>query len=451
MQRQRKLSREEYAKRRQRRLFIRRIISASILGIIVLAAASLCFLLMAPTFNIQNVVCEGNDNISSEALIKTAAVQPGKNIFLTGLGEAKDNVEDMEFVVGAEIKRSLPNTVRIIVTEEQPSAYFSVGSQLVLTDLSGSVIEVVLSSDDAEQIVSSKISPEEPEPTATPEPKEETEEDDLIWGYDDDGDPIYKINGGHYEFDDDGNRYFVDDSAPASESASPESTPAVKIPENPADIKYDELPKTDGGRIIYCAPVVYGVNLRTFEEGRRIKSDDEGKLESVLGVLNSLNNSGLLKRATKIDVENPTDVKVYIEDRLEILFGGFDDFEYKAKFVASVINENLSKYEHAILDFRDSKLYVRSADTSSPVMIDSDKKSDSKDDDSDEEAEASPSPNPKKSSASSDDEDNSDSDESSDDEDNTSEKNSSGSVNNSESSDGASAKHTPTPKVGRQN
>ncbi len=205
MQRQRKLSREEYAKRRQRRLFVRRIISASILGIIVLAAASLCFLLMAPTFNIQNVVCEGNDNISSEALIKTAAVQTGKNIFLTGLGEAKDNVEDMEFVVDAEIKRSLPNTVRIIVTEEQPSAYFSVGSQLVLTDLSGSVIEVVLSSDDAEQIVSSKISPEEPEPTATPEPKEETEEDDLIWGYDDDGDPIYKINGGHYEFDDDGN------------------------------------------------------------------------------------------------------------------------------------------------------------------------------------------------------------------------------------------------------
>lgn len=365
----RDMTHEEFVNQRQRKAFKRRVVSTAILAVIVLAAASLCFALFAPTFDIQNVVCEGNVHINSESLVSIAAVQTGNNIFLSTFGSAKERVESLDYVAKAEVKRRLPNTVCIIVTEEQPSAYFSVGSQLALTDLSGHVIDVVMNPDEAQQIVDSKITPE---PIGTPEPEpeaEENEEDDLIWGYDDDGDPIYKINGGHYEFDEDGNRFFVDDSVPtATPEGMPEETPAVKS-SNLGEANYDELPLTSGGTIIYSAPVVYGVNIKAFEKGKKVKSDDESKLETILSALNSLSNCGLLSRTTKIDAENPTDIKLYIEDRLEIWFGSFDDFDYKITFTASVINDNLSKYEHAIMDFRDSKLYVRSTDTTSPKML----------------------------------------------------------------------------------
>lgn len=366
----RNMTHEEFVNQRQRKAFKKRVVSMTILAVIVLAAASLCFALFAPTFDIQNVVCEGNTHISSESLVSTAAVQTGNNIFLSTFGSVKERVESLDYVAKAEVKRRLPNTVCIIVTEEQPSAYFSIGSQLALTDLSGRVIDVVMNPDEAQQIVDSKITPQAPEPSETPEaePEKDSNEDDLIWGYDDDGDLIYKINGGHYEFDEDGNRFFVDDSVPtATPEGMPEETPAVRS-SNLGEANYDELPLTSGGTIIYSAPVVCGVNIKAFEQGKKIKSDDESKLDTVLSALNSLSSCGLLSRTTKIDAENPTDIKLYVEDRLEIWFGSFDDFDYKITFTASVINDNLSKYEHAIMDFRDSKLYVRSTDTTSPKM-----------------------------------------------------------------------------------
>lgn len=405
----RNMTHEEFVNQRQRKAFKKRVVSMTILAVIVLAAASLCFALFAPTFDIQNVVCEGNTHISSESLVSTAAIQTGNNIFLSTFGSVKERVESLDYVAKAEVKRRLPNTVCIIVTEEQPSAYFSIGSQLALTDLSGRVIDVVMNPDEAQQIVDSKITPQAPEPSETPavdeNAEEESEEDDLIWGYDDDGDPIYKINGGHYEFDEDGNRFFVDDSVPtATPEGMPEETPAVRS-SNLGEANYDELSLTSGGTIIYSAPVVCGVNIKAFEQGKKIKSDDESKLETVLSALNSLSSCGLLSRTTKIDAENPTDIKLYIEDRLEIWFGSFDDFDYKITFTASVINDNLSKYEHAIMDFRDSKLYVRSTDTTSPKMLatssprptatedeeedesnDEDASEDDGDDDTDEEA-----------------------------------------------------------------
>jgi len=81
-------------------------------------------------------------------------------------------------------------------------------------------------------------------------------------------------------------------------------------------------------------------------------------------------------------IRDSSDIKVYIESRLEIMFGSTDNIDYKVKFVSTVINENISKYEHAVLDFRGSKLYVRSSD-STPVRRTSPSPSPSSDADED--------------------------------------------------------------------
>lgn len=407
-----------------------------VLSVIVLAVLALCFLLMAPMFNIKNIVCVGNDKISSDSIVEASQIKTGGNIFLTSLNSPKKNVESLEYVEDCQVKRVLPDTVKFIITERQPAAYFSAGDFLMVTDTNGRVVDTVTNNDDVYQIISSKIKEETAEPTGSPAPEEDNDiktEDDSIWGYDDDGDPIYKVNGGHYEFDNDGNRYFVDDS--------PTSSPEAEEPDEPIESdtgkNFDELSRTSNGVLVYNAPIIYGVGITKYQVGHRIQSNDEDKLDNVIEAVKSLAKAGLLERTTKIDVNNINDVKFWVEDRLEVWFGTFDNFDYKVKFITSVIDSSLSKYEESILDFRDSKLYVRSVETGESKMLESSPEPNSDEEDSKSETKSKASPIP------TDDEDDESliGDEEHDEEKPTSTPKSDDSNNES--------KHTPTPKTQR--
>ncbi len=351
----------------------RRILSLCCLAAAAAAVILVCVFLFAPAFDIDNIVCEGNSKTSSEAIVEASGIRQGHNIFLTSLSGKEKPITELDYIESCEISRELPGTIKITVVERHPSAYFSTGGSLAVTDMSGSVLEVV-SGEDAEDIVNAKITEKEPEPSGSPDPDSEDEDesdepdpestaDGTIWGYDDDGDPIYRINGGHYEFDEDGNRFFVDDTP----EESPEPTADAEAEGDDAD---DGIERTRGGRVIYSAPVVYGVELSKYDVGKQIESSDNEKLNSVMDALRALDSAGLLERATKFDAEDINDVKFVIEDRLEVWFGSFDDFEYKAKFTATVINENLSPFERGIVDFRDSKLYVRPEGYHTPILLD---------------------------------------------------------------------------------
>lgn len=365
-----------------------RVIAMCAAGIAAFAVILVCVFLLAPAFDIETVACEGNTKISSEVLAQTSGIQTGRNIFLTSLSDKKKHIEELDYIESCEITRELPHTIKITVVERHPSAYFNLTGGLAVTDMNGGVLEV-LSSADADEIIKTKIT-EEPEPSGTPIPDEDEDENDsdepdldstadgTIWGYDDDGDPIYRINGGHYEFDEDGNRFFVDDTP--EESSEPSAEPKETEP------KDGGVQRTQGGAVIYSAPVVYGVELKKYDVGKRIESSDNEKLESVLDALKALDGAGLLDRTTKFDAENVNDVKFTVEDRLEVWFGAFDEFEYKAKFTATVINNNLSPYEHAIIDFRDSKLYVRSANYRTPIVIEAEATPDPDADEEDDES-----------------------------------------------------------------
>lgn len=356
---------EENKRKRENRVRKRKIVVFSIFVCIAIIVAAFCFMFMAPAFNISNIICEGNVRIGSDEIVSASGIENGVNILSTNFGEARKAVKNLKYVEDCTIKRELPSTVKIHIVETRPYAYFSVGSILAIADTGGTVIDLVSSADTAMEIETTKITLKEPEPSSSPEasPKEEQSN---IWGYDQDGDPIYKVNGGHYEFDDDGKRFFVDDSVSTAEpeEAQPQSTYTWS-----GNRKFEDLPKTADGTVIFDAPIVYGIEITNNVIGEKLKSSDQNKLDLVLRILKALDHEGILERATQIDIENINDVRVFVEDRLEILFGSFEDVEYKTKFVSAVINENLSKYEHAILDYRDSKLYVRSSDTSSPQMV----------------------------------------------------------------------------------
>ena len=151
-----KKSRIDIEKARARR----KLTAISVLSVVVLAVLALCFLLMAPMFNIKNIVCEGNDKISYDAIVDASQIKTGGNIFLTNLSSPKKNVESLEYVEDCQVSRVFPDTVKFTITERQPAAYFSIGDFLTVTDTNGRVVDTVTNNDDVYQITSSKIKEE---------------------------------------------------------------------------------------------------------------------------------------------------------------------------------------------------------------------------------------------------------------------------------------------------
>ncbi len=74
-----------------------------------------------------------------------------------------------------------------------------------------------------------------------------------------------------------------------------------------------------------------------------------------IGIFETL---GITEQISKIDASNLSDIKIEYQDRLTILLGSYEQMEYKLTFIKKVIDENISKYEKAILDYRGSTLYV---------------------------------------------------------------------------------------------
>lgn len=103
--------------------------------------------------------------------------------------------------------------------------------------------------------------------------------------------------------------------------------------------------------------------LEAFESASNVpgesiyKKDDavHGKIFECAEILDRLE---MLDSVTKISASDLSDIRIDYEDRLNILLGDYENMDYRLTFVKKVIEENLSKYEKAILDYRGKNLYV---------------------------------------------------------------------------------------------
>ena len=56
------------------------------------------------------------------------------------------------------------------------------------------------------------------------------------------------------------------------------------------------------------------------------------------------------------------DIRLVIENRLEVLLGKADNIDYRCKFLAEVINTRISASESVILDYRGDDIYAETRD-----------------------------------------------------------------------------------------
>lgn len=326
-------------------------LSVRMAAVILLLAAGVVFgaMLMIPAFNITEVYCEGLNNLSGEDIITTANIKNGTNILLANIGGARRSIKKNAMVKDVKLRRVFPNKICITVEERTPAAYVLSGSQCVLVDCDGVVIENV-QGDKSAQIVQ-KNTPNFEAQT------DSTQEDNKDGSKNQSSSEGKNSSGGSADNENDSS---PDDSA--SDKTDKKSSDNSNDTENNQNNQAGDgsgSSENGGDNSVYSVPLTVGIELSSAEEGKTAASDDSTKLDKLFEICNALNDAGLLNRSTYIDLTDMTNVNAVIENRLDIRLGIPDNMAYRAKFLAETINTKISSTEVLILDYTGNDIYAR--------------------------------------------------------------------------------------------
>lgn len=278
----------------------------TVLALIVVAAG----VLMVPSLNITEVYCEGCVNTAPGDIIAAAQIKTGENIFLANIGKAGRSIKGNPLIEEVKIRRVFPNRICISVTERIPAAYVKQGSECVAIDKGGIVLEVI--GDERVGIIIGQNTPKKPD-TENTEQKEQEEQ----------------VEQGEQK------------------------------EQEVAETEASEEPVSEEHKNIFPIPLIEGVEIEKAKVDAKAKGSNEESLAEVLEICNALYDAGLLNRTTYIDVTNTFEIKIVIENRLEVQIGSMENINYRAKFLAEVINTKISASENAILDYHGDDIYVR--------------------------------------------------------------------------------------------
>lgn len=326
-------------------------LSVRMAAVILLLAAGVVFgaMLMIPAFSITEVYCEGLNNLSGEDIISTANIKNGTNILLANIGGARRSIKKNTMVKDVKLRRVFPNKICITVEERTPAAYVLSGSQCVLVDCDGVVIENV-QGDKSAQIVQ-KNTPNFEAQT------DSTQEDNKDGSKNQSSSESKNSSGGSADNENDSSS---DDSA--SDKTDKKSSDNSNDTENNQNNQAGDgsgSSENGGDNSVYSVPLTVGIELSSAEEGKTAASDDSAKLDKLFEICNALNDAGLLNRSTYIDLTDMTNVNAVIENRLDIRLGIPDNMAYRAKFLAETINTKISSTEVLILDYTGNDIYAR--------------------------------------------------------------------------------------------
>ncbi len=120
---------KDYKKRVRRNRRRRKVLFVSFLLLCVMI-----FVHLSPLFNVKEVICTGNNKVSSEELVSTSTISIGYNIFRTSVKKAERNVRKIPYIKEARVIRRLPNKIEIKVTESGVCGYLPLAEGYIYID-----------------------------------------------------------------------------------------------------------------------------------------------------------------------------------------------------------------------------------------------------------------------------------------------------------------------------
>jgi len=92
---------------------------------------------------VRDIVVTGNENVSSQLILELSQLTTGKNIFTVNGTLAQRSIQTHPMILKAEIKRHLPATLEIIVTERKVWAVVPYENYYLLVDRNGVYMDKV--------------------------------------------------------------------------------------------------------------------------------------------------------------------------------------------------------------------------------------------------------------------------------------------------------------------
>ncbi len=263
-------------KRRGPRLGKKASIGISMLCII---AACCLALLLTPIFDVKTVSVDGNTVVSTEEIVKASGITPGSNIFSVSLRSVRDRLSRLGGIDTVKVKRRLPTTIRITVTESVPLVYVENNGSLVGITAAGKVTGVISAAS-----------------LGITSPKEEAPPDA--------GD-----GGGEENEDEDGG---ADGDA---------EEPSAEAPE----------PQTSENAIT----VVYGMGEMTYSVGDTVKFEDEKRASKLMELMDKFLSAD--RDFTEVDMSVYDNVTMVYRGTLDVRLGTVEELEYKMKLFQKIV------------------------------------------------------------------------------------------------------------------
>lgn len=111
------------------------------LGVFLLIAGAVVFLLKSPFFNVKNFRVEGNSYYTDEEILVMGNCKTGGNIFIgIDTGDIRSRLEKDAYMSSVKVKRVLPDTVKIQLEERKQTAAIVYGEKYVVVDGNGVVL-----------------------------------------------------------------------------------------------------------------------------------------------------------------------------------------------------------------------------------------------------------------------------------------------------------------------
>jgi cell division protein FtsQ len=114
------------------------------------AYASTRFLVTAPEMRLihpEQVALSGNHFVARASILQLFAVDRGNSVLRIPLAERRAQIESLPWVEHATVRRVLPNRIQVDIIERTPVAFLRQGSDMLLIDAQGMVLDRPLRAD----------------------------------------------------------------------------------------------------------------------------------------------------------------------------------------------------------------------------------------------------------------------------------------------------------------
>ena len=117
--------------------------------LIILITGVIIFVLTTPIFNVNDIIVEGNQLVSSDEIISLSQIKLQENTFKNSKKEIINNIKENAYIENVQVKRMLPNKIQISVEERNVKYMIKILNSYAYISNHGYILEI---SDQAKEV-----------------------------------------------------------------------------------------------------------------------------------------------------------------------------------------------------------------------------------------------------------------------------------------------------------